>query len=514
MKTKLLCPVLAALLLFCGCGRRGGGGDVDISEIPEVGGTISLQMRTPDTLDVLLTQRQTTRDALLIAYEPLFNVTDKFGIEPVLAEGYAFSADASSLRVKLKSGVSWHNGERFSADDVLYTVNKILENPSSSYYQNLEELESVEKSGDEIVFRLKKPYSQFIYSLYFPIENEGVDASQTLVGTGAYMLEEINSRKMTLRRFDGWHGGGGYSDKIDILFMRTREMAQEAFSSGKIHAVSADMLDDENFAIKEGMKETCCPNGVFEFIGFNTSEGIFSDPLLRIAAANAVDRTAAERAYGSGVASGFPVMTGSEAFSPSYETTSFDAEYAGEVIFSAGWTDTDYDNKPEKTENGVRRQLSFTLLVSDSDEKRVSAAREAVKTLDGAGFTVSLEIADKEEYERRVSEGEFDAFFGAVYVHIPYDVSALCASYGKENYFMYKSSDMDGALASLAKAGDEQSFSSAFSAVQSVFVAEQPFTGIVFRNSAIVTQPQLKGDFAPYPYSPYANIHKWFLTSK
>lgn len=515
MFKKIFSFITAALLLLtaAGCENHTDGEEFNIDDIPSVGGVINLQMRTPDTLDPLLTERQTTRDALLIVYEPLFNVTDNFDIEGVLAESYEFSPDATRLTVKLRSDVRWHNGERFSPDDVIYTVNKIKENPQGSYHKNLEAVESVVKTGDSsVLFKLSRPYHQFVYALYFPIENEGVDAASACVGTGPYMLSDIDSRRMTLRRFDGWHGTSAYADGINIFFMRTSLMAQEAFSSGKIHAVSGEMLDSENFAIKEGMNKTDYPNGVFEFMGFNTESGIFSDPLLRIAAANAVNRTEVENAYGTGVSSGFPVMTGSAAFSPSYETTSYDAEYAGEVIFSAGWTDIDYDNRPERvTDEGVR-ELSFTLLVSESSPPRVNAARTVKESLEEAGFTVTLKAVSQEEYNEKIAGGEYDAFIGAVYIYIPYDLSQLLSSEGEVNYFGYKSSDMDSALAALEGAGDNAGFSSAFNAVQSLFIAEQPLTGIIFGNSFVVTQPGIGKDIKPYPYSPYANISKWYLT--
>jgi peptide/nickel transport system substrate-binding protein len=506
MKRLFIFLTIFALLLS-GCGKIGDGDSVDVDSIPEMGGTINLQMRTPDTIDPLLTERQTTRDALMIIYEPLFNITDNFGIEGVLAESYSFSSDATTLTVKLKSGVRWHNGERLTADDVLYTVNKIKENPKSSYYQNLSKLESVSKSGDDVVFKLSEPYHQFLYALYFPIENDGVDAANVCVGTGPYMMNEMTSRQMSLRRFDGWHGGSAYADNVTVFFMRTSSMAQEAFSSGKIHAVVSEMLDSENFALKEGMNKTEFPNGVFDFIGFNTKEGLFSDPLLRIALSNAIDRTSLDE----GVASGFPVMTGSEMFSPSYETTSFDSEYAGEVIFSAGWTDSDYDGVPEKVTESGRERLSFTLLVREGDASRLQEAEKLSESMEAVGFDVTIDAEEEEKYNSRISSGEYEAFLGEVYLYTPYDLSLLLSSTGSVNYFGYNSAEMDEALKNAAAAADDSSFTSSFNAIQSLFVAEQPITGIAFENDSIVTQPCIMGDIKPYPYSPYANIYKWYL---
>ena len=504
---------LLIMLVFTSCAKEEqGGGEVDIDAIPRLGGVINLQMRYPDTFDPLTTESQTTRDALLIVYEPLFDVTDSFEPEGVLAESFKFSSDARVLTVKLKEGVLWHNGERFNADDVIYTVEKIMENESSSYHENLKMLDSVSRVNDyEVIFRLKEPYAQFIYALYFPIINKGIDVDNAIVGTGPYMLDNVDTRQMELKRFQGWHGGSSYADGVYISFMRTSLMAQDAFSSGKIHAVSEDMLDSENFAIKEGMKSAGCPGGVFEFVGFNTENGLFSDPLLRIAVANAIDRTKIDECYGASFAAGFPINTGSFEFSPSYETGSFNAEYAREVIFSAGWVDTNYDDKPEKVVNNVSRPLSFTLLVSDSDSARRRAAYELEKELEGVGFSVTVSVLSHDDYLRHIKDGNFDAFLGAVYLDVPYDISPLFASDGRLNFCKYSSPSMDQALKALSSSGNGEGRITAFSAVQSVFIAEQPLTGLAFRAQELIVSDALGGDIRPYPYSPYANIDKWFI---
>lgn len=502
----------ASIFTLTACEREATHEEFNIEDIPRMGGTLNLQMRAPDTFDPIETESQTARDALLIVYEPLFDITDNFGAEAVLADSFTFSQNATRLTVKLKTGVLWHNGERFGADDVCYTVNKIMESETSSYRENLEKLDSVAKISDsEVVFNLKEPYAQFIYALYFPIVNEGVDLENAIVGTGPYMLNERDAQQMSLKRFEGWHGGSSYIENINILFMRTSAMAQESFASGKIHVVSHDMLDGENFAIKDGMKEEKCPGGVFEFLGFNTKEGIFSDPLLRIAASNAIDREGMESVFGSSYDAGFPLVSGSAAFSPSYETSSYNSEYAREVIFSAGWTDTDSDDKPEKNIDGTVTRLSFDLLVSNSDGARVKAAEEVKKQLEATGFIVNIVELSQEEYEDRVEKGEYDAFLGAVYLNVPYDLSKLFSSDGTLNFFSYNSHDMDEALKNAEKAGKAEELFAALTAVQSIFIAEQPMTGIAFRAVSLVTQSGVGGTIKPYPYSSYANIDKWYL---
>lgn len=504
MKRTLSVFIFVTLILsLCSCGTK-----VREDESENLTGVINLQMRIPDTFDVLLTKRETVRDVMLIVYEPLFNITDNFDAQAVLAEECVMADNARSAAVRLKSGVKWHNGDTFTADDVIYTVNKILADPESGYYDNVSMIESMAKTDSyNITFKLKEPYSQFKYALYFPIEHTGTDASEKFIGTGPFMMENVNQNSMMLRRFEGWHNGLAETERVSIQFLRNSQMAQESFSAGKLHALTADMVDEENFAIKEGMGNVSYPNGVFEFIGFNAEQGIFTDPLLRIAVSNAIDRESIAVAYSDAVPSGFPVMMSSAKFSPSYETTMFDQEYAQEVIFSAGWTDPDGDNKPEKIIDGETLELAFTIIAQDNKRKS-EAARIIKEDLEWAGFTVTVELMDDETYRQRIEDGEYDAFIGAVYEAVPYDVSSVLSSDGV-NRHGYRPQEMDKAIEAVAKAGGDNAFKTAYAALQSIYTADQPIAGLVFDTNSVITQPFVEGDIKPYPYSPYANIAAW-----
>ncbi len=499
------------LLSLCGC--RG-----NIEETPgegeEAAGEekiINLQMREADTLDPLLTQRQSVRDVLLTVYEPLFNIDECFTPVPVLAQSYAFNENATVMSLKIKEGVLWHNGQVFTAEDVIYTVNRIKENPSSSYYLNLAGVERVEKLSDyEMVFYLTEPDAFLVHSLYFPVMRANQDAL-SLLGTGPFMLKETDGKTVYLIRNDAWHGGRAVCDGVKIISMRTSEMAQEAFSAGKIHAVTRDMLDTENFAIKESNTRHMYPDGMFEFMGFNSAEGIFSDALLRIAASNAINREKISGIFSDAVASGFPIMPGSSAFSPSYEMSEYNLDYAKEVIFSAGWMDLDGDGKPEKVIDNNWTEMGFSLLVTGNDSLRVQAAQEVKACLDEAGFSVNIELVDEEEYGGRIASGDYDAFLGAFYCADPYDVSELLCSDGKVNFDGYSSAEMDFAVSELMSATGAEKASVAFTKLQSLYIAYQPLAGLVFRTNYVVTSPYIVGEIKPYPYSPYANIALWQL---
>lgn len=472
---------------------------------------IHLQMREVDVLDPILTSRQSVRDALLTVFEPLFNITDSFGLENVLAQSYAFNSDATMMTLQLKSGVLWHNGHALSADDVVYTVNKIKSHPQSSYYENCECVEKIEKTSEsEVVFYLKRPNSNFVYSLYFPIEFRHFDNTETIVGTGAYMFSETDGKSLSLVKNPLWHGGEIGAEGIKFIYMRTSSMAEEAFKSGKLHAITKEMIDTDNFAIKKTYKKYEYPNGMFEFMGFNTNRGIFKNSLVRSAAANAINRSSMEEIF-EGVQSGFPVMSKSEDFSPNFDLNSYSTDYAKEVVFSAGWSDIDGDGIYERINAEGIEKLQFTLLVSDRGKKRIEAAHALSEQLYEAGFSVTVEICDIETFNSRVAGGEYDAYLASVYTDEPYDVSMLLSGDGAVNYQGYKSEKTDEAILKFESASDRGEKVRAFNEIQSCYSAHQPLTGLVFRTTYVITTSSIKGEVKPYPYSPYANIATWIV---
>lgn len=513
MKKIITVILLATMLLsLCGCEGTVSEDPTDVSEEVWEKNIINLQMREPDTLDPLLTQRQSVRDALLTVYEPLFNIDESFAAVPNLAESYAFNENATVMTLRVKEGVLWHNGQVFSADDVIYTVTRIKENLQSSYYTNLESVDRVEKLGNyEVAFFLKEPDAMLIYSLYFPIVRTNTDASIDMIGTGPFMLKETDGKSLSLVKNGAWHMGEVNCDGVKFLYMRTGEMAQEAFSSGKIHAVTKEMLDIENFAIKESHTKHIFPDGLFEFVGFNSKSGIFTDPLLRIAASNAIDRLNIGEIFGEAIPAGFPIMPSSSAFSPSFETTDYNLDYAKEVIFSAGWRDTDYDGRIEKFTDEGEVHLAFTLLAANTDSLRMKSAEAIKEQLNLAGFEVRVETVDIQTYLERIENGEYDAFVGAVYYDDPYDMSDVLSSNGSVNYSFYSNSEIDFAIAEFEAATNIEKATVAFSKLQSLYVAYQPIAGLVFRTTYVVTSPYIEGDISPYPYSPYANIAAWKL---
>jgi peptide/nickel transport system substrate-binding protein len=92
-------------------------------------------------------------------------------IVPDLATGWSWNEDGSELTLPLRSGVRWHDGRPFAAQDVRCTFDlltgkasdKLRVNPRKSWYRNLD---AVTTNGDyEVTFHLKRPQPAFLAAL-------------------------------------------------------------------------------------------------------------------------------------------------------------------------------------------------------------------------------------------------------------------------------------------------------------------------------------------------------------
>jgi peptide/nickel transport system substrate-binding protein len=138
----------------------------------------------------------------------LYRDPDTFDYKPLLATAYKW-VDNVTMDVDLRQGVTFHNGEPFGADDVVFTVNYVVDPESKVLVkQNVDWLKSAEKLGPHKVrLHLKQPFPAALEYLagYLPIYPHKYYAkvgtkgfSVKPVGTGPYMLTELDPGKRTV----------------------------------------------------------------------------------------------------------------------------------------------------------------------------------------------------------------------------------------------------------------------------------------------------------------------------
>ncbi len=145
---------------------------------------------------------------------------------PWLATSFEYSADFSSLTVKLREGVTWSDGQPFTADDVVFTYDTMRANPTMAWAEEANKrVASVEKVDDLTVkFNLTEPNPRYhLNREAFPAVGiwggitilpkhiwEGQDPltfkNNPPIGTGPYRLVDATQTSVTWERRDDWWG--------------------------------------------------------------------------------------------------------------------------------------------------------------------------------------------------------------------------------------------------------------------------------------------------------------------
>ncbi|MFI6290543.1 ABC transporter substrate-binding protein [Nonomuraea sp. NPDC050790] len=182
------------LLLATACGGGGGGG-------AQPGGASKAEslsvgfVAEPANLDFTATEGAAIPQALLVnVYEGLVKLDQEGKIVPLLAEKWEISEDRKTYTFTLRKGVTFTSGAPFTADDVVFSLDRVKSDWKLKIKAQLDVIDKVEKQGDTTaVVTLKQPSNGFLYAMATRLgamfSRTGVaDLANKPVGTGPYQL--------------------------------------------------------------------------------------------------------------------------------------------------------------------------------------------------------------------------------------------------------------------------------------------------------------------------------------
>lgn len=181
---------------------------------------------------------------LELIYEPLVATDSNLNLQPALATGWEFSDDGMTLTFTLREGVTFHDGSDFTAEDVIASFTRILdEETASAARTNYLSIDSMDAPDDyTVVFNLNTPDVPLLSAMASTnavilssdiIANE--DPSLVTAGTGPFMLESWTPEENTILTANSdWWGDGPFIDGIEIRIIPDDTSILAALRAGTV----------------------------------------------------------------------------------------------------------------------------------------------------------------------------------------------------------------------------------------------------------------------------------------
>jgi peptide/nickel transport system substrate-binding protein len=387
---------LGAVLAACSedndTGAPSPSGSTATGEITP-GGTLKAALTgEPDTLDPATSTIYTGAQVYDNIFSKLIDIDTDGSFVGVLATDWT-ADDDRTWTFNLVDNATFHNGEAFTADDVKYTFQRILDPETASSYSPLyDTMENIEVvSPTQVVFHLKSPFGPFLSNLANngEIVNrkavESADPARNPVGTGPFQFVEwVQGDHVTLEKFDGYFREGlPYLDGIEFKFLLVDQGRIDGLSGGELDWVDAVPLQSLSSLSTDPSYTyvTSATAGIPDYLALNTARAPFDDKLVRQAVYWAIDRTQIrDVAYsGAGEVGIEEVPTGSTWHDGASVVTP-DLDKARGLLEQAGFGDgltVEYLGLPQypellKTGQVVREQLKQIGITMDIKQVDVS----------------------------------------------------------------------------------------------------------------------------------------------
>lgn len=435
-KLKLIAILVVVFLVFglvlSGCGEEAQGERYIFR---------SGYMREIESLNPMVIWSVAAYELMYLTYNHLISFDEDLNVTPELAESWEVDEDGMLWTFYLQEGVTWHDGEPFTADDVKFTFEYIRDNELGYFYDYVASMEAIEvideltitiKTDEPIAWmpRILVPiFPEHIWSEIDPAEAEGEFANDDPIGTGAFQVVEHSKGEYTrLAANDNYFKGRPALDEVIFMVYANTDLMVEALKQGEL-----DIISGVPGAQFKALQEAADPDIMvleadspsFTELSFNVWEDPDSkgNPLLldknvRVAIEYALDRQemidVALMGFGEVGSTLVPPLFDFWHLDLGDDFRAYNPQMAVDILESAGYTpgtDGVYvspDGEP----------LAFTLLLRSESPDNQKMGTMIKDMLEEVGIEITVSVIDEGTLTDRIYDGDFDMFIWGWYVDI------------------------------------------------------------------------------------------------
>ena len=245
-------------------------------------------------------------------YETLIDFNPDMTFKGVLAESWENPDDVTYV-FHLRQGVKFHNGREMTADDVVYSFQRVLGQTdygdigalgsSASYYGGIASIEAtddytvtmtVSEPNAAFMANLTSSYGAIVCKEVVEANDGSLSAIDTMCGTGPFMYKDsvVDNYITLVKNPDYWEEGAPKLDGITYYLLADESARLAALRTGDINLCSLSALNLSEVEGDESIKVLSYQSNNYTYLGFNLSSEALQDVRVRQAMSMAVDRDA------------------------------------------------------------------------------------------------------------------------------------------------------------------------------------------------------------------------------
>lgn len=487
MLKKILVVLASMILLFIGCGEKNGAKKVK-EEL------IIAQDGESKSLDIHQGNDGFSLRANRLIYSRLVEADENMQIHPGLAESWQ-QLDDKTMQFKLRKGIKFHNGDDFTAEDVKFSFERMMNSPRIAFVlPPIERIDVVDDYTVNIV--TKTPFGPLLAHLSHPalgmvskkLLTENPEAlKEKPIGTGSYKFKEwIYGDKLVLEKNEDFYDKNERGLKY-IIFKNVVEASNRAIGleTGEIDiATPISSVDEENIKNNPKLQLLTKPSISYTYIGMNMTKAPLNDIRVRKAINYAIDKQAIIDVIlnGNGKIATSPIAPGVFGFTDKTKNYEYNVEKAKELMKEAGY------------ENGFT-----TSILVFSGEANTQTAEIVQAYLKEIGIDLKIEIVEVSAYWDMTERGVHNLFLGSwgvVTGDADYGLYAMyhsSAKGGAGNRDFYENEKVDELLDKAKTEIDPETRKKLYEEAQILIVNDAPDVMLYNRNLTVGAQKYIKG---------------------
>lgn len=389
--------MVLCLLLLAACGSEPAADNADpgaaqgdaVAELPDT--VIAGVSADPPYFAPDAAGNQVAQVIYTNIYNRLVELTDDGEYVNQLAESYEVSEDGLDYTFHLRQGVTFHNGQPFTAEDVQYTLDRYAQTSTIGvYFTNYESTEIVDEYT--CIVHYSAPYSGVDGCLFSirgsnildktTCEELGVDMNTEPIGTGPFKyVDRVSGDKITLERYEEYWGEKPQYKNLIFKVVTDTNSAAIALESGEIDCMyQITITEKENIQSNPELAWYDVLSSAVLFCRISMVDEITSDVRVRQAIQCAVDKQGLIDivAEGEGIPATVLFSPAGSGYPEDFPDVERDVEKAKALLAEAGYPD------------------GLTLSVICSQERPVyyAVAQALQGQLAEAGIDLKLDVMD------------------------------------------------------------------------------------------------------------------------